>query len=186
MWKLARRTIRYRGKSLTATFLALFLGTVVVMTCGGLLETGVRNNAPAQRLAAADLVVTGDRSVTPPLAKGDDPDDTEDPAIMPERVPVPAAAVDRVRGVEGVREAVAERTFDAALVGEEARDGASPVKAQAHGWSSAAFAPYGIIEGRAPARDGEVALDARTAWPRAPAPATRSGSRPGPAHGSTP
>lgn len=84
MWKLARRTIRYRGKSLTATFLALFLGTVTVMTCGGLLETGVRNNAPAQRLARADLVVTGDRSVAPP-AKGDD---TEDPAIMPERVPV--------------------------------------------------------------------------------------------------
>ncbi|MFI5660750.1 FtsX-like permease family protein [Streptomyces sp. NPDC051684] len=162
MWKLARRTIRYRGKSLTATFLALFLGTVTVMTCGGLLETGVRNNAPAQRLARADLVVTGDRSVTPP-AKGDD---TEDPAIMPERVPVPAAALDRVRGVEGVREAVAERTFDAALV-RDARDGAGPVKAQAqaqaHGWASAAFAPYGIVEGRAPARDGEVALDTGTA-----------------------
>ncbi|MFD7294642.1 ABC transporter permease [Streptomyces sp. NPDC059897] len=161
MWKLARRTIRYRGKSLTATFLALFLGTVTVMTCGGLLETGVRNNAPAQRLAQADLVVTGDRSVTPP-AKGDD---TEDPAVMPERVPVPASALDRVRGVEGVREAVAERTFDAALVrdGEDGRGGAGPVKAQAHGWASAAFAPYDIVEGRAPARDGEVALDAGTA-----------------------
>ncbi|MFJ9088554.1 FtsX-like permease family protein [Streptomyces sp. NPDC102384] len=162
MWKLARRTIRYRGKSLTATFLALFLGTVIVMTCGGLLETGVRNNAPAQRLAQADLVVTGDRSVAPPLAKGDDPDDAEDPAIMPERVPVPAAALDRVRGVEGVREAVAERTFDAALV-REVRGGASPVKTQAHGWASAAFAPYGIAEGKAPARDDEVALDTRTA-----------------------
>ncbi|MFZ3594797.1 ABC transporter permease [Streptomyces sp. BH104] len=159
MWKLARRTIRYRGKSLTATFLALFLGTVTVMTCGGLLETGVRNNAPAQRLAQADLVVTGDRSVTPPTAKGADPDDAEDPAVMPERVPVPAGALGRVRGVEGVREAVAERTFDAALV----RDGAAPVKAQAHGWASAAFAPYGIAGGRAPARDGEVALDAGTA-----------------------
>ncbi|MER5441382.1 FtsX-like permease family protein [Streptomyces sp. NPDC002790] len=159
MWKLARRTIRYRGKSLTATFLALFLGTVTVMTCGGLLETGVRNNAPAQRLARADLVVTGDRSVAPPNKS----DDTEDPAVMPERVPVPAAALARVRGVEGVREAVAERTFDAALVRDVRGGGAAPVKAQAHGWASAAFAPYGIVEGTAPAQDGEVALDAGTA-----------------------
>ncbi|MEV3858537.1 FtsX-like permease family protein [Streptomyces sp. NPDC050095] len=169
MFKLARRTIRYRGKSLTATFLALFLGTVIVMACGGLLETGVRNNAPAQRLAQADLVVAGDRSVEPPH-KGD-PNDNEDPAIMPERVPVPTAVLGRVRGVEGVREAVAERTFEAALV----RDGAAPVQAQAHGWSSTPFAPFGIAEGKAPTRDSEVALDARTARAAGVGPGDRVG-----------
>ena len=148
MWAMAIRTLRHRAASLSATFLALFLGAVIVMTCGGLLETGIRNNAPAQRLAGADLVVTGDRD----LPRGDET------AVLPERPALDDALTAAVRDVPGVERAVPERVFEAAVLG----DGDAP-DAQAHGWSSAAVTPYELAAGRAPEGPRDVVLDEATA-----------------------
>ncbi|WP_225793079.1 FtsX-like permease family protein [Streptomyces aculeolatus] len=145
---MAIRTLRHRAASLSATFLALFLGAVIVMTCGGLLETGIRNNAPAQRLAGADLVVTGDRD----LPRGDET------AVLPERPALDDALTAAVRDVPGVERAVPERVFEAAVLG----DGDAP-DAQAHGWSSAAVTPYELAAGRAPEGPRDVVLDEATA-----------------------
>ncbi|WP_326797119.1 FtsX-like permease family protein [Streptomyces sp. NBC_01808] len=145
---MAIRTLRHRTAALSATFLALFLGTVIVMTCGGLLETGIRNNAPAQRLAGADLVVTGDRD----LPRGDET------AVLPERPALDDSLTAAVRNVPGVERAVPERVFEAAVLGA----GDAP-DAQAHGWSSAAVTPYELTEGRAPAGPRDVVLDEATA-----------------------
>lgn len=179
MVALAWRTLRHRKGGFVATFLALFFGTVVVMACGGLLETGVRNNAPPQRLAGADLVVTGDRSYTLPKADPDDPEEDSESAVLPERVPVGAGLAATVRGVTGVRSALPERTFDAALLpGGGGKDGGADAsggpaggdggtaKVTAHGWESAAVTPYRLAAGREPAASGELALDARTARER--------------------
>lgn len=148
MWAMAIRTLRHRAASLSATFLALFLGAVIVMTCGGLLETGIRNNAPAQRLAGTDLVVTGDRD----LPRGDET------AVLPERPALDDALTAAVRDVPGVERAVPERVFEAAVLG----DGDAP-DAQAHGWSSAAVTPYELAAGRAPEGPRDVVLDEATA-----------------------
>ncbi|MYV99654.1 ABC transporter permease, partial [Streptomyces sp. SID3343] len=151
MWGLALRTLRFRAGSFVATSLALFFGATMVMACGGLLETGIRNNAPPQRLAQASLLVTGDRSFTLPKS---DSDDKDDDVVLAERVPLDGALVDRLRSLEGVRSAIGERTFDTALLG------AGPTaKAQGHAWESAALTPYSLAAGAAPTADDEVVLD---------------------------
>ncbi|WP_344531199.1 ABC transporter permease [Streptomyces albiaxialis] len=158
MFVLAWRTLRFRRGGFVATFLALFFGTVLVMACGGLLETGVRNNAPPQRLAGADLVVTGDRSYE---LTGRSADDSES-AVLTERVPVRDGLVREVRSTTGVRSAVPEPVFDAAVLGGRGTDGGR-TDVEGHGWSSAALTPYRTSAGRAPAADDQVVLDARTA-----------------------
>lgn len=153
MWAMAVRTLRHRTAALSATFLALFLGTVIVMACGGLLETGIRNNAPAQRLAGADLVVTGDRS----LPRGDET------VVLPEHPPLDEVLTAAVRNVPGVERAVPERVFDAAVLGDGASGTGSAPDAQGHGWSSAAVTPYELTAGRAPEGPRDVVLDEATA-----------------------
>ncbi|MEV4504917.1 ABC transporter permease [Streptomyces klenkii] len=151
MGKLAARSLRYRIGGFTATFLALFIGATLVMACGGLMETGIRNNVPPQRLAGADLLITGDRTHAVRTGKKHKKETT-----LPERVELPAPLTEKVRAVPGVQAATGERTFDAAVLG------ASEAKAEAHAWESAALTPYALTSGNAPAR-GEVVLDAATA-----------------------
>ncbi|QLE76068.1 FtsX-like permease family protein [Streptomyces rectiverticillatus] len=151
MGKLAARSLRYRIGGFTATFLALFIGATLVMACGGLMETGVRNVAPPERLVGADLLITGDRTHEVASSKKH-----KKTIPLPERVELPAALVDKARAVPGVRSATGERTFDAAVLG------AAEAKVQAHGWESAALTPYALTSGSAPAA-GEVVLDAATA-----------------------
>ncbi|GAA2908841.1 ABC transporter permease [Streptomyces thioluteus] len=143
--KLARRSLRHRTGGFLATFLALAIGATIVMACGGLMETGIRNNVPPQRLAGAPIVVTGERTYRQPGEKH--------AAVLPERAGIPAGLAERAGRVPGVRRAVGERTFDVTLD----RAGA----AEAHGWESAALTPYGL-DGTAP-RPGEVVLDTNLA-----------------------
>ncbi|WP_212764392.1 FtsX-like permease family protein [Streptomyces sp. I05A-00742] len=145
--KLALRSLRHRTGGFLATFLALFIGATIVMACGGLMETGIRNKVPPQRLAGAQILVTGDRIHHQPGKKKQ--------LVLAERVELPAALTGEVEAVPGVRTAVGERTFDVALP-----DGGGT--AQAHAWESAALTPYAFAEGGAPRR-GEVVLDAALA-----------------------
>ncbi|MGW2601536.1 FtsX-like permease family protein, partial [Streptomyces klenkii] len=154
MGKLAARSLRYRIGGFAATFLALFIGATLVMACGGLMETGIRNNVPPQRLAGADLLVTGDRTHAVQTSKKH-----KKATTLPERVELPATLTDKVRAVPGVRTATGERTFDAAVLGG---GGTATATAQAHAWESAALTPYALTSGTAPAR-GEVVLDTATA-----------------------
>lgn len=148
--RLALRSLRHRMGGFLATFVALFIGATVVMACGGLMETGIRNNVPPQRLAGAQLIVTGDRTFVRP-------GDKHKEVVLPERVELPAALTDKVRAVPGVRTAVGERSFDAALTD---RGG----KAVGHAWDSAALTPYALdTGGGAPAGAGEVVIDAQLA-----------------------
>ena len=62
MIRLALRTLRHRKGSFLAAFLTMFLGSVVVMACGGILETGIRMDVQPGQLAGADVVVAGDQT----------------------------------------------------------------------------------------------------------------------------
>ncbi|MFI1383028.1 ABC transporter permease [Embleya sp. NPDC020886] len=155
MWGLALRTLRFRAGGFVATFIALCFGATVVMACGGLLETGVRNNAPPQRLAQASLLVIGDPTFTGPR---DGSGDRERDFALAERTPLPVGLVARVRALEGVRAAVGEQTFETALIGPAGNHGA-----QGHAWDSAALTPYLLAQGTAPVGADEVVLDSTLA-----------------------
>jgi putative ABC transport system permease protein len=149
---MALRGLRFRKSSFVATFVAVMIGAAIVMACGGLMETGIRANVAADRLAAAPIVVTGKQSYTPP--------GSDEATPLPERIRLPADLVGMVRAVPGVASAVGEVSFPATVL----RDG-RPVGSGGlgHGWESARLAPYTLRSGTTPVRAGEVVLDSATA-----------------------
>ncbi|MGW6059290.1 FtsX-like permease family protein [Streptomyces sp. NPDC055189] len=150
MLRLALKTLRYRKGGFLASLVALFVGAVVVQGCGGLLETGIRADVKAERLAAAPVVVTGSQDY-PGHAVGS----ATDP--MTERVLLDEKLVDAVAEVPGVAEAVPDISVPiTALAGR-------PVSASGHGWSSAPLSPYRLVAGAEPAVSGEVVVDSTTA-----------------------
>lgn len=98
MMQLALRTLRYRTGTFVAAFLAMFFAAVILMACGGLIETGIRAAAPPQQLASADIVVSGDQAHHAPGG------DEDEPAILPERVRVDAGLEGTVAALPGVQE----------------------------------------------------------------------------------
>ncbi|MFF0344089.1 ABC transporter permease [Kribbella sp. NPDC004875] len=150
MYRLAVTTLRYRTAAFLAIFVAVLLGGALLSAAGGLLETGLRLNAPPQHLAAAPVVVTGDPAYHPPNGNG--------AAAFPERHRVSDSLVTELAGTPGVRTAVAYRSFPVALDASSAH-GAEVV---GRGWDSSALTPYRLSAGHAP-RGGEVVLDSRLA-----------------------
>ncbi|WP_068926398.1 FtsX-like permease family protein [Planobispora rosea] len=148
MWGLALSTLRYRRSAFVAGFLAVFLGAAIITACGGLMETGIRLDVPPQRLAGADVVVTGDQVYTLPKANPSDEDEDTQWGTLPERVRLEASLVAKLGQVPGVKSAVADVSFPVVL------DGAPVTGAS---WPSAALS-YRIAEGKAPAGAGEIAL----------------------------
>ncbi|WP_199442969.1 hypothetical protein [Umezawaea beigongshangensis] len=98
MLQFALRTLRFRAGLFVAAFLAVFFAAAIVMACGGPIETGIRTAVPPQRLASADVVVTGDQEYHD---SGGDPDE---PPILPERVHIDAGLADTIAALPGVRE----------------------------------------------------------------------------------
>lgn len=148
MIRLALKTLRFHKGGFIATFIALFFGAAIVVGCGGLFETGLHRAAPPERLAAAQVVVTGDQRY--PGTKRD---------MFPERIRVDTALVDRIKAVPGVTDAVTDVSFPAAVLDDKQAD----ARLTGHGWSSAKLAPYRVEQGKAPSAAGEIALDARFA-----------------------
>src|SRR5262245_46385402 len=154
MWRLALWTLRFRKGGFIATFVAIGLGTAVVLACAGLMETGIRTAVPPQRLGSAAVVLAGDQSYRVP--------GTDESATLAERVRLPNDLVDVIDDVPGVDEAVGDRAFPVTVLGVGA-GGASGLTTIGHGWSSSRLAPYRLGAGHEPARFGEVALDATLA-----------------------
>ncbi|WP_410660269.1 FtsX-like permease family protein [Amycolatopsis sp. lyj-112] len=153
MLRLAFRTLRLRKGGFIGTFIAVFFGALIVASCGGLMETGIRSNAEPQRLAAAPILVTGDQSFDMP---NEDPAslDSDDKrkfetARLSERVRLDSGLVSRLRSVPGVSDVVSEVSFPLAAAGQPALG---------HAWDSAALTPYALVEGAAPAA-GEVVVE---------------------------
>ncbi|WP_329008189.1 ABC transporter permease [Micromonospora rifamycinica] len=156
MTYLAWRTLRYRKLAFIATFVAVFFGVALIVACGGLMETGIRLAVPPQRLAAADVVVSGKQTYGVPKK---DPQDTKDIKSVPlaERYWIDPGLVGKIQEVPGVERAVAEASFAATVV----RDGAPVIvgtQSLGHGWDSAQLGPY-RLDGQPPTQSGQVVLD---------------------------
>jgi putative ABC transport system permease protein len=145
--RLALASLRYRAAASLATFVAVLIGTALLVTCGGLFETAIRLDATAQRLAGAPVVVTGESGFKLP-------DQKSERVAYPERSRVDSDLVATVASVPGVARAIPDVTFAAVLVGSPADD---PLIG--HDWASAALTPYTLEGGREPRVTGEVVLD---------------------------
>lgn len=150
MLRLAATTLRYRTAAFLAIFVAVLLGGALLSAAGGLLETGLRLNAPPQRLSAAPIVVTGDPAYHPPNGSGS--------AAFPERHRVDPALIAELTTTPGVAKAVPDRSFPAVITSASAGSGVLA----GHAWTSAPLTPYTLTAGRAP-RSGQVVLDQRLA-----------------------
>ncbi|MGW6443278.1 FtsX-like permease family protein [Lentzea sp. NPDC055074] len=150
MLTLAWQTVKARTSGFIGAFVAVLCGTALVAACGILMESGFRGGVPTQRYAAADVVVTGDRTVRPP---GGDVMAFEHAAEQPS---IPASLVAKIAAVPGAR-AVPEQTFPAVVVGKDGQPLAGK-PSFGHNWDSAVLAPFALKEGNPPQRD-EVVLD---------------------------
>ncbi|WP_329089470.1 FtsX-like permease family protein [Actinomadura citrea] len=137
---LALRTLRFHKGGFLASFAALFLGALIVVACGGLLETGIRADAPPRRLAAAAIVVTGDQRYQ----------GTVQELVFPERVHLDAALANKIATVPGVAAAVPDLSFPATLP--------SGGQVTGHNWSSARLTPLRLAQGTAPSGPGRIVL----------------------------
>lgn len=109
MFGLAVRTLRYRKGAFVAAFVAMLLGAAIVMACGGLMETGIRNAVPPRELAGADVVVTGEQRYDIP--------ESDESAVLPERVRLDGDLVATVAAVNGVASAEGRVLDDPAPAG---------------------------------------------------------------------
>ncbi|HVX44061.1 MAG TPA: FtsX-like permease family protein, partial [Mycobacteriales bacterium] len=140
MFALALRSLRFRIGSFLATFIAMFFGAAMVIACGGLMETGIRADAPPQRLVKAPIVVTGNPSYH--LIRSDES------LLLPERIRLDPDTVRTLEGIPGVGRVVPDSEFRAVVNGK-------PVEGR--NWDSALLAPYSLRSGSAPG-PGEVVL----------------------------
>jgi putative ABC transport system permease protein len=147
---IARKTIKGRKGGFAGAFLAVLLAAVLVTSLGVLVESGIRGGLPPQRLAGADVVVSGVQAL--PVVEDAD-------LALPERVRLPGDVVDAVADVPGVAEAAGDVSVPVSVVSDGAVAQTSrPVSG--HGWSAAALTPFAVAEGgAAPERDDEVAIE---------------------------
>src|SRR5689334_4888516 len=137
MLRLAILSARGRFGAFTGALVALFAAAVLSMAWGMQLESILRTHAPVERYAAATAVVTGQQQT------GDGHHDV----LLGERARVSSALTARLAAVPGVRAAIGDVSVPALLGG---------TSVVAHGWGSAALAPYVLSAGRPPAGPGEV------------------------------
>lgn len=159
MWFLAFSSLRFRWLSFVGIFVTVMAAATLVTATGVLLEGGIRGNAPPERLAGADIVVTADQTVTEERGSGDD-HETVDATVI-ERVRIPTQVADEIASVPGVSEVVADVSFPAYVVVDGApASGPDGTPSLGHSWSSSSLTPFRIEEGSEPSAPGDVVIDA--------------------------
>src|SRR4051812_29372506 len=136
MLRLALLSGRGRLGTYIGALVALAAASVLTTAWGMQLESVLHGHPPVERYAGAAAVVTGQQIV------GADHD-----VPLDERARVSSALTSRLEAVPGVRAAIGDVSVPVRLGDREA---------VAHGWASAALAPYTLTAGRPPAGPGEV------------------------------
>ncbi|MEV0810276.1 ABC transporter permease [Micromonospora sp. NPDC050200] len=163
MIRLALGTLRRHKASYAGTFLAALLAVALLAGAGMLLFSVLTAKPPADRFAAATVVVSGDREVTLETVK--QKKDKVKHKVKSERLTgagsLPADLTGRLAALAGVATAIPDAAFPVQLATAEGRpvQGADGAPVIGHGWASALLTPYTLRSGAAPA-GGEVVLDA--------------------------
>ncbi|HXL96566.1 MAG TPA: ABC transporter permease [Streptosporangiaceae bacterium] len=146
---LAVTAVRGRWHAFAGILAALALGVGIVATMAlvlGAAGAGGVQQSPS-RFGAVPFVITAEPSLVVRDRYG-----SLDKVPFPSQPAVPASAVARFTGA-----ARPDRSFFAQVLG--AQTGGLP--ALGHGWSSAAFAPYRLVSGHAPAGADQIVVAGR-------------------------
>ncbi|MEU0407895.1 ABC transporter permease [Streptomyces griseorubiginosus] len=154
MLTIAVHSLRTRWPAFIGTFVALSLGvallTVMGLALAGSLEAPERQ---PERFAAAPVVVQGQTTLSVPTSTGGHVSRETRALAHPRTVPTTTVAELKKLG-----RVVPDRSFPV-----RAEDDAHPLVG--HPWSTAAYAPYEIAEGRAPHTADEVVVAGDWAHP---------------------
>ncbi|MYX56628.1 ABC transporter permease, partial [Streptomyces sp. SID8382] len=156
---LATRATRAHRKAWTAVFAALTLTSLLLGAFGLTLVSAWSAHPRVERYAGADLVVAGDQTTRFSAASLGERETVS--AGLTERVRIPRTALTVVRGVPGVRAAVADVEFPVGLAGSAATESATEsatASATGRPWEAARLASYALRTGRAPQRADEVVV----------------------------
>ncbi|MFF7440854.1 FtsX-like permease family protein [Streptomyces sp. NPDC008122] len=149
---LAARSLRAHRTAWAAVFAAVAVTSALLGALALALGSVGLGHARVERYAAAPVVVAGDQEVRWTVEPWGSEPRTETVGLT-ERVRIPEAAVDVLRTVPGVKEAVPDRTF---RVREPDGTRAYPGRS----WEAARLAPYRLTDGREPRRAGETVVGA--------------------------
>lgn len=167
MMRLALGTLRQHRGAYAGTFFAALLAVALFAVGGLLLASVLTAKPPADRFAAALIVVSGDRDVTLEMVTTKQKKDKVKVKrkVKSERLTgagsLPADLVGRLGNLPGVAVAVADVAFPAQAGTPDGRPlhGADDAPVIGHGWASAPLTPYSLRTGEAPG-PGQVVIDA--------------------------
>jgi putative ABC transport system permease protein len=162
MWTLSLSTVRTRTSLFAGSLVAVLLAVVLITAAGTLVHSGNHGVPPQPNpYRAADALVRP-RQVVATRVEG---------VGAGPQVPldghrrIPAALVERIAELGGVRQAVGDVVSAVEVLGADG----GPVRLaggaaiQGHPWAAAALAPYTLTQGRAPTTPTDVVVDQRLA-----------------------
>ncbi|WP_244298381.1 ABC transporter permease [Micromonospora cremea] len=164
--RLALGTLRQHRGAYAGTFFAALLAVALLAGGGLLLASVLTAKPPADRFAAAPIVVSGDRDVT---LENVTTKQKKDKAKVKRKVKserltgagaLPVDLASRLGSLPGVAAAIADVAFPVQASTPDGRPlrGADDAPVIGHGWASAPLTPYALRVGAAPGR-GQVVID---------------------------
>jgi putative ABC transport system permease protein len=155
-------TLRHRPAPLAGVLVALTMTAMFVIWALSLGEAA-GSSVPAQRLAGAAVLVTGNQTIAATSGSGPSAGAITVPLSSYRRVQ--ASLRTRLAAVPGVRVAVADESVPVALVlpGHQVVTGTGAGPLAGYGWQSAALTPFRLRDGHAPAGPDQIVLGAGVA-----------------------
>lgn len=153
-------SLRRRPAPLIGTFVALTLAGMLVTVTTCLIGTSLTMTVPAQRLAGASVVVTGNQNVA--VTSGQGQDASTDVLALPAYRRLPAGLATRLAAVPGVAAAVPDVSVLLALQAPDGRvlAGSAAQPLTGYGWQSAPLTPFTVVSGHAPAGSRDIVIGA--------------------------
>ncbi|TQJ19984.1 putative ABC transport system permease protein [Micromonospora sp. A202] len=167
MIRLALGSLRQHRGAYAGTFFAAMLAVALLAGGGLLLASVLTAKPPADRFAAAAVVVSGDRDVTLEKVTTKEKKDKVKVKrkVKSERLTgagsLPADLAGRLDDLPGVATAIADVAFPVQVRTPHGRPlrGADDAPVIGHGWASAPLTPYSLRTGEAPG-PGQIVIDA--------------------------
>ena len=150
-------TLRHRPAPLVGILVALTM-TAMFITWAISLGEAAGSSLPAQRLANAAVVVTGNPTLT--VASGSGPHAIDFTVPRSDYRRLPASLLTKLTTIPGVRDTVADQSVPVALELPDRQivTGTSIAPLTGYGWQSAILTPFRLRSGHAPAGAGQIVL----------------------------